>query len=221
MVSWQGCSWLCGFFAGWCGSEGGVDGRVGALEIGVSGEGVVWVAVYEEANLCDLWERGVESSDDGLEGEVFDEDAGGVVVEKRAAKIDDGLVVEEEDVVDSRAGLEGVGGGWESVLGDEIVEEDAGAHAGVLRERYLRGGGGDGTVRVVGEIEGDVLGTGGGGCGDGGGVVEGGKTLVGLLASVEKECPHEDDAADEDPEEDALIAGDHRRAPAGLVAGSL
>ncbi len=200
-------SLLGGFFAGWGGFGCGVGGGVGALEVGVAGQGVVGFAVYEETDLCDLGQGGVEGSDDGLDGEVFDEDAGGVVVGEGAAEVDDGLVVEEEDVVDGGAGLEGVGGGGEGVLGDEVVEEDAGADAGVLGEGDLGAGGGDGAVGVAGEVEGDVFGAGGGGRGDRGGVVEGGEALVGLLAAVEKEGRHEGDAADEDPEEDALVAG--------------
>ena len=41
----------------------------------MSGEGVVGFAVYEETDLCYLGEGGVEGSDDGFDGEVFDEDA--------------------------------------------------------------------------------------------------------------------------------------------------
>ena len=37
---------------------------------------------------------------------------------------------------------------------------------------------------------------------------------MGLLAAVEEEGGHKEDAGDEAPEEDALVAGDHRAAPA-------
>ena len=60
------------------------------MEVGVAGEGVVRVAVDEEADLRDLGERGVEGSDDGLDGEVFGQDAGGVVGDEGAAEVDDG-----------------------------------------------------------------------------------------------------------------------------------
>ena len=56
----------------------------------MAGEGVVGLAVDEEADGGDLREGGVEGSDDGLHGEVFDLDAGGVVVDEGAAEIDDG-----------------------------------------------------------------------------------------------------------------------------------
>ena len=187
----------------------------------MSGEGVVGFAVYEETDLGDLGERGVEGTDDGLEGEVFNEDAGGVIVGEGATEVDDGLIFEEEDVVDGGAGLERVCGGGEGVLGDEVVEEDTGADAGVLWEGDLGAGGGDGAIGVAGEVEGDVFSGGRRGSGDGGGVVEGGEALVGLLATVEEEGCHEGDAADEDPEEDALVAGDHRGTPAGLAVGAL
>ena len=58
---------------GWLGGEGGVYGRVGAEEVGVAGEGVVGMAVDEEADAGDVGEGGVEGADDGLEGEGFDE----------------------------------------------------------------------------------------------------------------------------------------------------
>src|ERR1700721_2229250 len=58
------------------------------------------------------------------------------------------------------------------------------------------------------------------GGGDGGGLGEGGETLVGLFAAMKKEGCHEEDAADEVPEEDALVTGDHRGAPAvGALGG--
>src|SRR5712691_7255109 len=98
-------------------------------------------------------------------------------------------VVEEEDVVDGWAALEGMGGG-----------------------------GADGGVGVAGEVEGDVFGAGGGGGGDGGGVVECGEALVGLLAAAEEEGGHEEDAGAEAPKEDALVAGDHCGAPAARRA---
>ena len=99
-----------------------------------------------------------------------------------------------------------------------MVEEGAGADGGLLWERERFGGGGDGGVGVVGEVEGDVFGVGGGGGGDGGGVVEGGEALLGLLAAMDEEGSHEEDAGGEAPEEDALVAGDHRAAP--VAAGS-
>ena len=70
---------------------------------------------------------------------------------------------EEEDVVDGGAGLEGVGGAGEGVLGDEVVEEGAGAGGGLGGERDLAVVGGDGAVGVVGEVEGDGFGVGVGG----------------------------------------------------------
>ena len=126
-------------------------------------------------------------------------------------------VGEEEDVVDGGAALEGVGGVGEGVRGEEVLEESAGAEGGLLREGERFGGGGDGGVGVVGEVEGDVFGAGGGGGGDGRGVVERGEALVGLLAAAEEEGRHEEDAADEDPEENALVAGDHLAAPAAAT----
>ena len=39
--------------------------------------------------------------------------------------------------------------------------------------------------------------------------LSGGEALVGLLAAAQEESCHEQDAADEAPEEDALVAGDH------------
>jgi len=194
----------------------------------VTGEGVVGLAVYEEADAGDLGECGVQGADDGLDGEGFDLDAGRVVVDEGAAQVDDGELArlvcsiagrgvgigEEEDVVYRGAGLEGVDGVGLGVGGQEMVEEGSGADGGVLREREGLGGGSDGGVGVVGEVERDVLGAGGGGCGDGG--VRGGcaETLVRLFAAAEEEGNHEKDGSDEAPEEDALVARDHRDAPA-------
>jgi len=69
---------------------GGVLGGVGAEEVGVAGESVSGLTVDEEANLRDLWESGMEGADDGLEGESFDQDAGGVAGDEGAAEVDDG-----------------------------------------------------------------------------------------------------------------------------------
>jgi hypothetical protein len=107
-------------------------------------------------------------------------------------------------------------GGGEGVGREEVIEQGAGAETGGLRKGEGFGGGCDGGVGVVGEVEGDVLGGGGSGGGDGGGVVESGEALVGLLAAAEQEGGHEEDAGEEAPEEDALVAGDHRVTPAGI-----
>ena len=56
----------------------------------MAGEGVVGLAVDEEAYGCDVREVGMESADDGLKGEGFYLDAGGVVVGEGAAEVDDG-----------------------------------------------------------------------------------------------------------------------------------
>ena len=56
----------------------------------MAGEGVVGLAVDEEADLGELREGGVEGADDGADGEVFDLDAGGMVVDEGAAEVDDG-----------------------------------------------------------------------------------------------------------------------------------
>src|SRR6266702_1782216 len=85
--------WRCSV-AGWfnrvCGFGCGVGGGVGAEEVGVAGEGVVGVAVDEEADGGDLGEGGVEGADHGFDGEGFDLDAGGVIVDETAAQVDDG-----------------------------------------------------------------------------------------------------------------------------------
>jgi hypothetical protein len=72
------------------GFGGGVFGRVGAKEIGMASEGVVGLAIDEEADLGDLREGSVEGADDRLEGEGFGLDAGGMVVDEGAVEIDDG-----------------------------------------------------------------------------------------------------------------------------------
>ena len=95
------------------GGDGGVAGGVGAEEIGVAGEGFAGLAVDEEANLFDLGEVGVEGSDDGLEGEGFDFDAGGMGVGEGGAEVDDGELAAGSDglrVVGVRGGY-GDGGG--------------------------------------------------------------------------------------------------------------
>ena len=104
-----------------------------------------------------------------------------------------------------------MGGVGESVVGEEMVEEGAGAEGGFLGKGELAGGGGDGAVGVADEVEGDVFGGGGGGSGDGVGVCIGlgGEAFVGLLTAAEEEEGHQEDAGDEGPEEDALVAGDH------------
>jgi hypothetical protein len=73
-----------------CGFGGGVLGWIGAEQIGVAGKGFAGLAVDEEANLFDLWERGVKCADDRLNGEGFDQDAGGMRVGEGSMKIDDG-----------------------------------------------------------------------------------------------------------------------------------
>ena len=218
--------WGCGFGCG-------VGGGVGVEEVGVPGEGVVGVAVDEEADGGDLGECGVEGSDDRCDGESFDLDAGGVIVDEIAAEVDDGelaglgveagfgfgmRVAEQKDVIDGWTALQGMGGVGERVGGEKVFEESAGAKGGLLGESEGFGGRGDGGVSVVRKVKGDVFGAGGGGGGDGSGVVERGEALVRLLAAVEEESRHEEDAAGEAPKENALVAGDHFGAPAARRA---
>jgi hypothetical protein len=59
-------------------------------EVGVAGEGVVGLTVDEEADLSDLRQSGVKGANDGLDGEDFDLNAGGVVGDEGAAEIDYG-----------------------------------------------------------------------------------------------------------------------------------
>jgi hypothetical protein len=75
---------------GWGGARGGVFRAIVVEEVGVTGEGVVGLAVDEKSDLRNLRQSGVEGADDGLDGEGFDLDAGGVVGDEGAAKIDDG-----------------------------------------------------------------------------------------------------------------------------------
>jgi hypothetical protein len=120
----------------------------------VAGQGVVGVAVDEETDGGDLGERGVEGADDRLDGEGFYLDAGGVIVDEAAAKVDDsqvaGLCVaaagvrlgvgQEEDFVDGWAALERMGRVGESVGGEEVLEEGAGAEGGGLGKGERFGG---------------------------------------------------------------------------------
>ena len=56
----------------------------------MAGEGFAGLAVDEEADLLDLREVGVEGADHGEQGEGFDLDAGGVLIDEAAAEVDDG-----------------------------------------------------------------------------------------------------------------------------------
>ncbi len=56
----------------------------------MAGQGVVRLAVDEEADRGDLRKSGVKGADDRLHGEGLDLDTGWVVVEEGAVKIDDG-----------------------------------------------------------------------------------------------------------------------------------
>jgi hypothetical protein len=88
----QGCvfGFVSGLGFGWGHGFGcGVVCGIGVEEIGVAGERVVGLAVYEEADGGYLGERGVEGADDGVDGEGFDLNAGGMVVDEAAAEIDD------------------------------------------------------------------------------------------------------------------------------------
>ncbi len=109
-----------------------------------------------------------------------------------------------------------MGGGWEGVGGEEVLDECAGASRGLLWQGERFRGRSDGGVGVVGEVEGDVLGAGAGGSGDGCGVVGGGEPFVSLLTAVEEEGCHQEDACNKTPEEDALVTGDHFAAPTGI-----
>ena len=80
----------------------------------------------------------------------------------------------------------GCGGAGEGVLGDEVLEEGAGAGGGFGGQRDLALGGGDGAVGVVGEVEGDGFGDGVGGV-DGGLVGEGVEAVAGALVLGEEE----------------------------------
>ncbi len=122
----------------------------------MAGQGVVGIAVDEEADAGDVGEGSVEGADDGLEGEGFDEDAGGVIGDEGVFEIDDGELpggfdagprgvgwiggfgVEEEDVLYGGTGPEGVGGVGLGVLGEEVIEEDACAGSGLRRRAMER-----------------------------------------------------------------------------------
>jgi hypothetical protein len=167
----------------------------------------------------------VQRADDGVEREQFGFDARGMIVDEGAAQANDsyaafagvGGVGQKEDVVDGRAALNRVGGAGKSVLGEQVFEQGARAKAGFLGESDLGGGGCNGCVGVRGEVEGDLFGGGAGWSGDGRGVVESNETLVCLLATAKQEASHEQDAADEAPEEDALVARDHFGSPGATV----
>ena len=81
---------VVGWFYGGCGFGCGVGGGVGVEEVGVAGEGVMGLAVDEEADGGDLGEGGVEGSYDRFDGQGFDLDAGRVIVDETAAEVDDG-----------------------------------------------------------------------------------------------------------------------------------
>ena len=66
-------------------------------------------------------------------------------------------VGEKEDVVDGGTSLKRVAGTRKGVDGEEMLEQGAGAEGGSLGERERAGGGSDGCVGVVGEVEGDVF----------------------------------------------------------------
>jgi hypothetical protein len=214
-----------GWFDEWSRFGSGVCGLVGAEKVSVAGEGVVRLAVDEETDCRDLREGGVEGADDRLHSESFDLDAGGVVIYKATAEVDDGELAglfargqlrigEEEDIVNGGTALErmrGVGGG---VGGQEVFDQGPSPEGWGLREGDGFGSGGDGGVSVIGDVEGDVLRAGGDGRGDGGCVGGCGKASVGLFTAVEKEDGHEEAAGSEAPEENALVAGDHFAAPA-------
>jgi len=118
--------------------------------------------------------------------------------------------VEEEDVVDGRAAFEGVGGVLEGVLGYETSEESAGAGCGLFRQRDIAVDEGDGAVAVVGHGEADGFAGGRDGRCERGLILVAGELFPGLLASAEQDEGHEQTGDGEDPEEDALVAGDHR-----------
>jgi hypothetical protein len=75
---------------GWRGVGSGVLRGVVTEEVCVAGEGVVRLTVHQKAHLRDLRQTSVEGADDGLEGEGFDLDAGGVVGDEGAAEVDYG-----------------------------------------------------------------------------------------------------------------------------------
>ena len=52
--------------------DGGIDCGVGAEEVGMTGQGVVRLAVDEETDTGDLGKSGVESAYDRLQGEGLD-----------------------------------------------------------------------------------------------------------------------------------------------------
>jgi hypothetical protein len=56
----------------------------------VAGEGIVGLAIDQKANLCDLGKGRVERGDEREQGKGFHLDAGGMVFDEGAVKIDDG-----------------------------------------------------------------------------------------------------------------------------------
>ncbi len=147
------------FDLGEVGVEGADDGAQGeGLDLDAGGVGVDEVAAEVDDGEFAAGGPGLEGGGwvgwrdgDGLDAAVGS--GGGCGVDGVAG---DGKR-NEEDVIDHEAGGEGMGGAGEGVLGDEVVEEGAGAGGDLGREGDVAIGGGDGALVVVGEVEGDGL----------------------------------------------------------------
>ena len=58
----------------------------------MTGKGLSGVTVDEEADLLNLRERRMDSAEKGVESELLDQDAGGVMVYKGSVEVDDGYL---------------------------------------------------------------------------------------------------------------------------------
>ena len=184
------------------GADDGVDGEHLGLDAGgvVVGEGAVEI---DDGQLA--------AGDMGFVGEC----AGSgflVGLPGRGLAGGDGRLqgkVEQEDVVDGGAAFEGVGGVLVGVLGDEACEEGVGAGGRFFGQCNVAVLEGDGAVGVVGHGEVDRLAGSGDGRGKGCFIAMAGQLFAGLLASVQEEERHEQTSEGKNPEENALVAGDH------------
>lgn len=114
----------------------------------------------------------------------------------------------QEDAVDGCAGGQGMLGVGERVLGNEMVEQRARACGALGGERDLPGFERDGAVVIIGQFERNGLAVGVGGV-DGGVVGQGEEAVTLALMHVPEPEAHAENAGDEAPEEDALVARDH------------
>src|SRR5208282_2291977 len=93
-------------------------------EVGVAGQGIAGLALYEDIDALDAGYVDGQGFNEGVDGELFAENAGAVLVDEGGVEIDEGCSgIDEVDGADIGCGGEGMGGSGQLVEAQQGAEE--------------------------------------------------------------------------------------------------